>query len=125
MNDDKTKAEAEAVSPDAEAVPPPDRPTDQIVESKRVFAGTGVVWGLVVSILLAILLLILIAQNTHRVTVEFLGWDYSTPLIVLILAGFVIGVALDELVGLVYRARRRRTLRDRDQLERVRITAER
>lgn len=31
----------------------------------------------------------------------FLGWDFSTPLIVVILGALVAGVILDELFGLV------------------------
>jgi hypothetical protein len=41
-------------------------------------------------------------------------------LIVLILGSLLIGIVLDELFGLVYRKRRRRTLRDKDQLKRLR-----
>ncbi|HUP15032.1 MAG TPA: hypothetical protein VM848_03125 [Acidimicrobiia bacterium] len=42
---------------------------------------------------------------------------------VLILGSLLIGIVLDELFGLVYRRRRRRTLRDKDQLKRLRERA--
>jgi uncharacterized integral membrane protein len=85
-----------------------------------VFAGTGLVWGLIVGVILAVAVVILAAQNTDTATISFLSWDFSTPLIVLILGSLLIGIVLDELFGLVYRKRRRRTLRDKDQLERFR-----
>jgi uncharacterized integral membrane protein len=85
-----------------------------------VFVGTGLFWGLIVGVILAVAVIILAAQNTRTATISFLGWDFSTPLIVLILGSLLIGIVLDELFGLVYRRRRRRTLRDKDQLERLR-----
>ena len=102
--DDRTVAEVEQTAPTRE----------------RVFVGTGLFWGLIVGIILAVGAVILAAQNTRLGTVSFLGWDFSTPLIVLILGSMLIGVVLDELFGLVYRKRRRRTLRDRDELKRLR-----
>jgi uncharacterized integral membrane protein len=90
------------------------------VERERVFMGTGLFWGLIVGVVLAVAVVILAAQNTGRITVSFLGWDFSTPLIVLLLGALLIGVVVDELFGLVYRKRRRRTLRERDELQRLR-----
>jgi uncharacterized integral membrane protein len=87
---------------------------------ERVFVGTGLFWGLIVGVILAVVAMILAAQNTGLSTLTFLGWEFSTPLIVLILGSMLIGVVLDELFGLVYRKRRRRTLRDRDELKRLR-----
>jgi uncharacterized integral membrane protein len=90
------------------------------VERERVFVGTGLFWGLIVGIVLALAVVILAAQNTGRITVSFLGWDFSTPLIVLVLGALLVGVVVDELFGLVYRKRRRRTLSERDELQRLR-----
>lgn len=79
------------------------------------FIGTGVFWGLVVGLLLAAVLIILAAQN-DKVTINFLAWEYSTPLI----AGHPGGAAgrrgPRRAAGLVYRARRRHTLTDRREL---------
>ena len=69
---------------------------------------------------LAIGVVILAAQNTANITMAFTGWEFSTPLIVIVLGALLIGVVLDELFGLFYRARRRRIQRDRDQLQRLR-----
>lgn len=106
-------------STDVEAVTGSEQ-TAPVAAPDRVFVGTGVFWGLIVGVVLALVVVILAAQNTGTVTIAFLGWDFSTPLIVLILGSLLIGIVLDELFGLVYRKRRRRTLRDREELNRLR-----
>ena len=70
--------------------------------------------------ILAVGVVILIGQNTGNITVAFMGWEFSTPLIAIVLGALLVGVVLDELFGLFYRARRRRTQRDRDHLKRLR-----
>jgi uncharacterized integral membrane protein len=102
--------------PDAKAPP---STTARAATKERVFVGTGLFWGLIIGVVLAIGVLILAAQNTGSITVTFMAWDFSTPLIVLILGALLIGVVFDELFGLFYRTRRRRTQRDRDHLERL------
>jgi uncharacterized integral membrane protein len=105
------------VVPDAIAGPPT---TDRAATKERVFVGTGLFWGLIIGVVLAIGVLILAAQNTASITVTFTAWDFSTPLIVLILGAILIGVVFAELFGLFYRTKRRRTQRDRDHLDRLR-----
>lgn len=95
-----------------------DRPS--VAEPERVFVGTGLFWGLIVGVILALGVVILAAQNTGTVTISFLAWEFSTPLIGLILGSLLIGIVLDELFGLVYRKRRRRTMREREELKRLR-----
>ncbi|HEX2405148.1 MAG TPA: lipopolysaccharide assembly protein LapA domain-containing protein [Acidimicrobiia bacterium] len=104
------------LSPDVTAGP---EPTARGAAKERVFVGTGLFWGLIIGVVLAIGVLILAAQNTGSITVTFMAWDFSTPLIVLILGAILIGVVFDELFGLFYRTRRRRTQRDRDHLQRL------
>lgn len=116
------------VSVDQEPVPVPPIPEPEIkptptVARQRVFVGTGLFWGLGVGVLLAVAVVILVAQNTGSTTIAFLGWEFSTPLIVVILGTLLVGVVLDEFFGLVYRSRRRRTLGDRDQLKRIEQSA--
>jgi len=94
--------------------------TDPEVAPERVFVGTGLFWGLIVGFILAVAVIVLAAQNTGDVTIAFLAWDFSTSLIVVILGSILIGIVLDELFGLVYRKRRRRALRDREELKRLR-----
>lgn len=99
---------------------PESEQTASVAEPERVFLGTGLFWGLIVGVILALAVVILAAQNTATVTVSFLAWDFSTPLIVLILGSLLIGIVVDELFGLIYRKRRRRTMREREELKRLR-----
>jgi uncharacterized integral membrane protein len=115
INHERTGA---ATTPD----PSPAEITEMAPEPtrERVFVGTGLFWGLIAGVILALVVIVLAAQNTGTITVSFLGWDSSTPLIVLILGALLIGVVVAELFGLVYRKRRRRTLNERDELQRLR-----
>lgn len=101
----------------------PDLPSNGVEDTpapERVFVGTGLFWGLIVGLVLALGVIVLAAQNTGAVTVSFLNWDFSTTLIAVILGALLTGIVLDALFGLVYRKRRRNTLRDRDELKRLR-----
>ncbi|MBU1225729.1 MAG: DUF1049 domain-containing protein [Actinobacteria bacterium] len=122
---EETGPAPEAPTPDVAgseqpAVSAPPRPEPAKMEARRVFVGTGVFWGLVIAVLLAAAVIILAAQNTQQVTVEFLSFEIDTSLIVVLLAALLVGVVLDEIVGWVYRARRRRTLTDREELKHLR-----
>ncbi|MCB2222739.1 MAG: DUF1049 domain-containing protein [Actinobacteria bacterium] len=99
---------------------PSPRPEPAEVEVRRVFVGTGVFWGLAIAVLLTVAVIILAAQNTQQITLEFLSFEIDTPLIVVLLVALLIGVVLDEIFGWVYRARRRRTLTDREELKQLR-----
>lgn len=117
MTDENTDLDRKDVP--ASTGPTPETEPTPTVAGEREFVGTGLFWGLVVGVLLAVAVVILIAQNTGSTTIAFLGWDFSTPLIVVILGTLLVGVVFDELFGLVYRARRRRTMHDRDRLKRI------
>lgn len=82
--------------------------------------GTGVRWSLIASLVLVAALAVLAAQNTQRVTLNFLGWDGRAPLIAIILGTAVVAVLFDEAVGFIWRRRRRKTLAERRGLERLR-----
>lgn len=110
---------AEPAADGHETAGPREDARTQATSKERVFVGTGLVWGLIIGLLLAAVVVILAAQNTTPIDIDFLGWTFSTSLIVLILGGLLIGVVLDEIFGLVFRARRRRSLRDREQVERL------
>jgi len=129
---EETAPAAEAPTPDvAESesaqspMPSTPGPAPTRVEVHRVFVGTGLFWGLVIGALLTVIVIILAAQNTQQVTVKFLPFEIGTPLIVVLLASLLVGVILDEIVGWAYRARRRRTLTDKEELKRLRADRER
>jgi uncharacterized integral membrane protein len=118
MSEPETES-APLVDTSAEQPPSPDAKLEvNAASTERFFAGTGLFWGLIVGVLLATAVVILVAQNTGSISVAFLGWDFSTSLIVIVLVTLLVGVVLDELFGLVYRRRRRRVMNDRERLAR-------
>jgi uncharacterized integral membrane protein len=61
---------------------------------------TATLWPLVsLSVLVAVVALIFIVQNSQRTKVSFLGWDGSAPLAVLLLCATVLGALLVLLAG--------------------------
>lgn len=106
---------------DGEAGAAPGEP-DEAIEAgpKTVYRGSGVRWGFVVGLVLAVLLVILVFQNTEPVSFQFLVWEIETPLAALLIATAVIAAVADELVGLVVRARRRRRLAEKEELKKLR-----
>ncbi len=104
------------------------RPTDSAAsttstngtDTVREYRGTGIMWtGL--ALLAALALLVIVAfQNTHDVVFDFLWWEAQIPLILILLITFALAVLASETIGFVWRHRRRRRLRERDELERLR-----
>lgn len=84
------------------------------------YRGTGFYVGLGAILLFAVVLLILAVQNTQNVTVEFLGWDFTMPLFGVAIGAALIAIVIDELVGLVWRRRRRALLAEHAELETLR-----
>jgi uncharacterized integral membrane protein len=79
--------------------------------------GTGVYAGLIALILVIAALVVLAAQNTQSVTIRWLGLSWTTPLIAVLLGVMLVTVVLDEVIGAVWRRRRRRILSERQELE--------
>ena len=113
----RTPDVAESAQP---AMPSAPVPAPARVEVHRVFVGTGLFWGLMLGALLTVIVIILAAQNTQQITLKFLPFEIGTPLIVVLLAALLVGVVLDEIIGWAYRARRRRTLTEKEELKRLR-----
>jgi len=84
---------------------------------KKVYVGTGVSWAILVGVLLIAFIAVLAAQNTAPVTVNLLFWKVEAPLISVILGVAAVTVVIDELIGVIVRLRRRRRLRQRDELK--------
>ena len=76
--------------------------------------------GLVVGVVLAILVIVFSAQNTDTAPIKFLWMEWSSPIFAVILASLLVGIVLDEIVGLLFRSRRRRRLAEREELKRLR-----
>ena len=105
----------------AESLGKTSTPAKQAKETEeRSFLATGLFWSMAGGVTAAILLIVLIVQNTERAAVEFLGFDWSTPLVAVILVSLLIGIILDEVVGVLFRRRRRRVKQEREELDRLR-----
>jgi uncharacterized integral membrane protein len=55
--------------------------------------------ALVVLIVILLLLVVFVAQNTRRVQLSFLGWDWHPPLAVALLVAVVGGLAISATAG--------------------------
>jgi uncharacterized integral membrane protein len=89
-------------------------------EGEVEYRGTGFKVSLVLIFITAALVLILAVQNTAPVTLEFLAWEVELPLFALLLGAGLLGVLLDELIGLVWRRQRRKRMEERAELDRLR-----
>jgi uncharacterized integral membrane protein len=79
------------------------------------------VWPAVVAgLVLAAAIVIFVAQNTHAISLDFLWLHFRTSPAVLVLVTALVAVALSIAVGAWLRARRRRVLHEREELERLR-----
>jgi uncharacterized integral membrane protein len=111
-NDGEPVPPAQHAGPSQEA-----RPREP--EKQRVFVGTGLFWTLILGLLLGAALVIFIFQNTQDVEVEWLGFDFTAPLIGLLLGTALIAVIIDQIAGVVLRRRRRRARTEREELKRL------
>lgn len=78
-------------------------PAPQPVPENAVhFTRAAALWSaLIVGFLVLVVLLIFIAQNTDPGTFHFLGWSWSLPLGVALLAAAVLGGLITTLAGIV------------------------
>ncbi|HYQ65039.1 lipopolysaccharide assembly protein LapA domain-containing protein [Actinophytocola sp.] len=92
---------------------PPEPPTQQVSSPVRVTATrTGAAWvALVAAALLAVLLIIFLAQNTRSTEVSFLWMTATTPLALALLIAAVGSVLLTLMLGTARIAQLRRRIR--------------
>ena len=77
-----------------------DRPTDHDEPNPLRASRTSRFWvALVAMIVVLLLLIIFVAQNTRRVQLSFLGWDWHPPLAVALLIAVVGGLMLAATAG--------------------------
>ncbi len=85
------------VDSSASAAPTAPPPTNAVH-----FTRAAALWSaVIVGLLVLIVLLIFIAQNTDPGTFHFLGWSWSLPLGVALLAAAVLGGLITTLAGIV------------------------
>lgn len=106
---------------------PADSLEDSLEESRsepilpgRTESSPPIPWRLGVFLLLAVLVVVFAVQNTQDATLHFLGWSWSLPLVIIILATVVVSVILDEVLGAVIKRRQRRRHEEREELRRLR-----
>jgi uncharacterized integral membrane protein len=83
----------------------------------RVYRGTGFYASVVAALAISAALLIFAVQNTGSVTIEWLGFDMTAPLFAWGIGAALLAVAVDELVGLIWRARERGRLNRQSRAE--------
>ncbi len=82
--------------PVLDPVAPKDPPPENAVK----FTKAAALWSsLIVGFVVLIVLLIFIAQNTESGTFHFLGWSWSLPLGVALLAAAILGGLITFLIG--------------------------
>lgn len=104
---------------DEESGTPSGTPLSVPIEEK-----TGIRWSLIAGLILIAAIAVLAAQNTQRVSVNFLGWDGRTPLIAVILGTAIVAILLDETLGFFWRRSRRKRRAEREELKRLRARAD-
>jgi len=100
--------------PQESAAPP--EPTRR----KREYRSTGVWASVVVFALAAAAFLVFIAQNTEQVAVHWTAWHVEVSLAAVVFGAMLLGSLLTITVGAVWRFRRRRELRRREELRTLR-----
>ena len=94
--------------------------TEHTNEPVRDYRGSGVMWAGGAIVLIVALALIAAVQNTQEVEIHFLWMDGTLPLVLLLIIAIGATVVVAESVGWVWRRRRRKHLRERDELKRLR-----
>jgi uncharacterized integral membrane protein len=101
---------------------PPNTPNTPPAESKADeskadvhYEGAGVMGGVVILLIAAVLLVVMVGQNLDSVPFHFLWWSPEVSLALLILITAVVVLVIDQAIGLIWRRRRRkmRQLTDR------------
>ena len=104
----------------AEPVEAPGTTTATAAAPRKVRIGTGIMPAVVAGIVLAALVLAFVAQNTTRVELEWLWFDFRTSPGVLVLVALFLGVVASVIVGAIVRRNRRIRLNEREELARLR-----
>lgn len=93
---------------------------DQDPEVVNRYSGTGVTPTVIALALLAIAVVILLAQNTASVPFQFVTFEADVPLYVLFLVTALGASLMTVLASAIWRRRRRRARNEHEELERLR-----
>jgi len=111
-----TDTDAETTSSEPEVAPVTTPP------ARTVRTGTGIMPAVVTGIVLAAAVLAFVAQNTKRIALEWLWFDFHTTPGVLVLVALFLGVVAAVIVGAIVRRNRRIRLNEREELAQLRRT---
>lgn len=92
-------------------------------QAKRAGRGPGFAIALVAFVLVTVAIIALVFQNQDPVPLRWLWIETEVPLFVVVLVAGLVAVLLDELVGFIWRVRRRRRLAEKAELARLRSEA--
>jgi uncharacterized integral membrane protein len=113
--------EPRAEAPPAAETPPHEpAPPAQPPAAQRQYRSTGVWASVVVFALAAAAFLVFIAQNTEQVSVHWTVWHVEVSLAAVVFGAMLLGSLLTIAVGAIWRYRRRRELRRREELRSLR-----
>jgi uncharacterized integral membrane protein len=87
------------------------------------YSGTGVWPAVIFGLVLAVALVIFVAQNGHAVRLHWLWLHFRASPAVLVLVTAVAAIAAAVIVGALWRRGRRRVLNEREELAQLRRTA--
>jgi uncharacterized integral membrane protein len=71
------------------------------------YESSGVAAGVITLLLAGALIVAVVAQNSDDVPFDFLWWSLTAPLAVLLLCAVLLTLIVDQLVGAIWRRRRR------------------
>lgn len=115
--DDADGAPSAASAPSAPTAAPETSTSDTVAPKDP---GTGVMWSAIALVVLAAAFVVVAVQNTDQVDVRFLWLEVSTPLVVVMAVAAAITLVVAEVVGFVWRRRRRTHRRERVELRQLR-----
>ncbi len=92
-------------------------------QAKRAGRGPGFALALVAFVLVTVAIIALVFQNQDPVPLRWLWIETEVPLFVVVLVAGLVAVLLDELVGFIWRVRRRRRLTEKAELAKLRSEA--
>lgn len=76
-------------------------------------------WGAIALVVVLAAFVSMVIQNGHSVDFDFLWLSVSTPLNLVIAVAVAAGLAVGEVVGFIWRRRRRSNLQQREELRQL------
>lgn len=77
-------------------------------------------WGAIALGVVLVAFIIVVIQNSDNVAFQFLWFDVSTPLSLIVAVTVAASLVLGEAIGFVWRRRRRSRMQDHEELTRLR-----